>query len=48
MLMSVSFLRLMGKSFQILGPIEANELLGAIEACDLVVGRRLVYEDLSE
>ena len=27
MLMSVSSLSLMGKSFQILGPIEANELL---------------------
>ena len=27
MLMSISFLSLMGKSFQILGPIEANELL---------------------
>ena len=26
MLMSVSFLSLMGKSFQILGPIEVNEL----------------------
>ena len=48
MLMSVSFLSLMGKSFQILGPIVANELLIAVEVCDLVVGRRLLLEDLSE
>ena len=37
MLMSVSFLSLMGKSFQILGPIEANELLWPIEVHDLVI-----------
>ena len=48
MLMPVSSLSLMGKSFQILGPIEANELLWAIEVRDLVIGRRLLLEDLSE
>ena len=48
MLISVSFLSLTGKSFQILGPMVANELLWAIEVCDLVVGRRLLFEDLNE
>ena len=48
MLMSVSFLSLLGKSFQILSPREANELMWAIEVCDLVVGRRMLLEDLSE
>ena len=47
-LMSVSFLSLMVKSFQILGPIEANELLSAIEVHGLVIGRRLLLEDLSD
>ena len=48
MLMPISFLSLMDKSVQVISSIEANELLEAIEVHDLVVGRRLLLEDLSE